>query len=77
MGENFKRKDELNTLIKTFEKHLKNHTLEFYQIEQLEEIISHYIELGKNKMALKACSIAIDQYPYSTSLMIEKAQILS
>ena len=77
MGEHFKRKDELNTLIKTFEKHLKNHTLEFYQIEQLEEIISHYMELGKNKMALKACSIAIDQYPYSTSLMIEKAQILS
>ncbi len=75
MGENFKRKDGLNALIKTFETQLKNHTLEFYRIEQLEEIISHYMELGKNKKALEACSIAIEQYPYSTNLMIEKAQI--
>ena len=77
MGENFKRKDELNTLIKTFENQLKNNALGFYQIEQLEEIIAHYTDLGKNKMALKTCSIAIDQYPYSTNLMIEKAHILS
>ena len=76
MGENFKRKDELNSIVKTFEKQLKNHELEFYQIEQLEEIIGHYTELGKNKMALTACDIAIDQYPYSTNLMIEKSQIL-
>ena len=76
MGENFKRKDELNTLIATFEMQLKNHGLEFYQIEQFEEIIGHYMDLGKNKMALKACTAAIDQYPYSTNLMIEKSQVL-
>jgi len=52
MGENFKRKGELNSLIKTFEKQLRNHALEFYQKEKLEEIISHHTELGKNKMAL-------------------------
>ena len=56
MGENFKRKDELNTLIKTFENQLKNNALGFYQIEQLEEIIAHYTDLGKNKMALKTCA---------------------
>lgn len=77
MSEDFKRKGGLNTLIKTFETQVKTHTLEFYQIEQLEEIVGHYMEQGKNKMALTACSIAIDQYPYSTNLMIEKAQILT
>ena len=39
MGESYKRQDELNILIKTFEKQLKNQSLEFYQIEQFEEII--------------------------------------
>ncbi len=77
MSEDFKRKGELNTLIKTFETQVKNHTLEFYKIEQLEEIVGHYMEQGKNKMALTACSIAIEQYPYSITLMIEKAQILT
>jgi tetratricopeptide (TPR) repeat protein len=77
MGESYKRQDELNALIKAFEKQLKSQSFEFYFIEQFEEIIQHYIDLGKNKMALKACTQAIEQYPYSTSLMVEKAQILS
>lgn len=77
MGESFKRQDELNKLIKTFEKQLKDQTLEFYLLEQFEEIIQHYLVLGKNKMALKASTVAIEQYPFSTNLMVEKAQILS
>ncbi len=77
MGENFKRKGELNALVKSFERQLKTHSVEFYPIEQLEEIISYYVEKGKNKLAIQVCSIAIDQYPYSTNLIIEKAQILS
>jgi tetratricopeptide (TPR) repeat protein len=77
MGESYKRQDELNTLIKVFEKQLKNNSLEFYQIEQFEEIIQHYLDFGKNKMALKACTIASEQYPYSTSIMIGQAEILS
>ena len=75
MGESHKRQEELNTLIKTFEKQLKSKSLEFYLIEQFEEIIQHYQDFGKNKMALKACEAAIRQYPYSTSLMVEKAQV--
>ena len=77
MGESHKRQEELNTLIKTFEKQLKNKSLEFYHIEQFEEIIQHYLDFGKNKMALKACEAAIEQYPYSTNIMVEQAQILS
>ncbi len=77
MGESYKRQDELNAMIKAFEKQLKSQAFEFYPIEQFEEIIQHYIDLGKNKMALRASDIAIEQYPYSIGLMVEKAQILS
>ena len=54
MGESHKRQDELNTLIKNFEKQLKNQSLEFYFIEQFEEIIQHYLDFGKNKMAFES-----------------------
>ena len=71
MGESHKRQDELNMLIKNFERQLKSQSLEFYLIEQFEEIIQHYVDFGKNKMALKACVAAIEQYRKGISSPLE------
>src|SRR5690606_18434907 len=39
--------------------------------------IDYYLEDGNNKKALQACNLAIDQYPFSTELKLDKAQVLS
>ena len=77
MGKNNKRKDELKALIKRFEEQTQNNSFGFYSTEEFETIIHHFEEQGKYKKALRACSAGIEQYPFSTELLYEKAQILS
>src|SRR5699024_974933 len=77
MGDGYKRREEKKDLIRQFEDQLKSKAFGFYDIEVYEEIIDYYLDNGNFKKALKACNIAIDQYPYSTELILEKAQVLS
>ncbi len=77
MGKNNKWKDELKALIKRFEEQVLKDSYGFYSTEEFEAIIHHYEQQGKYKKALQACSAGISQYPYSTELLFEKAQILS
>ena len=76
MGEDFRRREELE-VIKRFELAVKNKTYTFFDLEEFEEIISYYLQHQKYKKALKACDVALNQYPYSSELLISKAQVLS
>ena len=77
MGENDNYKQDQKKLIFEYEDQLKNGSLEFIPMESFEQIIDYYLDLQKFKKALQACSIAIERYPYSTELKLDKAQILS
>ena len=77
MPENFKKRKEENELIKRFEEHIKNKASHFFELDGFEQIIDHYIDIGKYQKALLAANLAIDQYPFSTELILTKAQILS
>ncbi len=76
-SEEYRKKDNLKHLIKSFESQLKSEGISFYSIEEFEQIIDYYIEEGNNKKALHACNLGIEQYPFSTELKLEKAQVLS
>ena len=45
------------------------------QNRKKEQIIEFYLENGKYNKALVAVNLAHDQYPFSTELLINKAQI--
>ena len=77
MPENFKKRKEENELIRRFEDLVKNKANHFFELDSFEQIIDYYVENGKYNKALIAVNIAYDQYPFSTELLINKAQILS
>ena len=77
MGENYKKKDELKALIKQFEDQIRQNTLGFYSIEEYEAIIEYYNEKGKLKTALEVCKIGVEQHPFSSELILFKAQALA
>lgn len=77
MAENFRRREEDKEHVKRFEEHLKNKSNYFFELEAYENIIQYYIDHAKFPKALKACEIAIEQYPFSIELMLDKAQVLS
>jgi hypothetical protein len=77
MAQEFRKREEEEELIRSFEENLKKKTSSFFDLEAYETIIYYYIDRSKHKKALIAVSLAMDQYPYSTELISVKAQILS
>lgn len=67
---------ERNDLIRKFEGMLRNKETVHFAEDAYEDIIAFYSEKGKFKEALKACNIALTQYPFSTDFKLEKAQLL-
>jgi tetratricopeptide (TPR) repeat protein len=76
MGEDFRRREEIE-VVKRFELAVKERAQTFFDLEEYEEIITYYLHTQKFKKALKACNMGLEQYPYSTEIMISKAQVLS
>ncbi|RYZ97097.1 MAG: tetratricopeptide repeat protein, partial [Moraxellaceae bacterium] len=77
MNEEYNEANEDKELIRRYEEKLENGYGFFFDLDEYEVIIDHYtanIEYGK---ALEACDAAIDQYPFSTGLLLDKAQVLA
>src|SRR6187431_3367576 len=72
-----KREEEGNELIRRFEDHLRKKKSEFFDLDAYEEIIDFYMTRGKHTKALQAVNQAINQYPFSTELVVVKAQVLT
>ena len=75
MGKHFNKAETKNS-VKKFEEMLKNGQNLFFDLNTYEAIINHFIDDGKINKALKACSFAFIQYPFSFELLITKAQLL-
>src|SRR5687767_153484 len=76
MGKKYKNSSEGNDSVLRFEEMLRNGDNLFFDLNTYEYIISHFIEQGKFKKALKACDYAINQYPFSVELLLDKIQLL-
>lgn len=49
----------------------------FFEVEAYEAIIEHYSNLGKWDDALQACEVGIEQHPFSSDLLLSKADLLA
>jgi tetratricopeptide (TPR) repeat protein len=67
---------ERNELIRKFEGMLRNKEVIQLPEEDYEDIITFYSEKAKFGDALKACNLAIKQYPFVADFKLEKAQLL-
>jgi tetratricopeptide (TPR) repeat protein len=68
--------NENNSSLLKFENMMKSDKVLFFDSDEFEEIIYHYIDIGKMQLAKKALTIALSQHPSSPSLMLIKAEIL-
>ena len=69
-------REQLQELLRQFEnlKHGRSHS--FIEEDSFEKIINYFEEKEELSKALEAADIAIEQYPYSSSLLIRKADLL-
>lgn len=62
--------------ISKFESMLKTNKILFFDSEEFEEIILHYLDIGKTNLVNKALSLALDQHPNSIGLKLVQIEIL-
>jgi len=59
-----------------FESMLKTNKVLFFDSEEFEEIILHYLDMGKTNLAKKALKIGLEQHPKSNGLKLVQVEIL-
>src|SRR5215470_12128078 len=69
-------KDEINELIKQYENLKSGRSHKFLDEEAFEKIVEFYDEREDLQKALEAVELGSEQYPFSSSLLIKKADIL-
>ena len=68
--------EDYNLSLSKFESMLKTNKVLFFDSEEFEEIILHYLDLGKAALAKKALKLALDQHPKSTGLKLVQVEML-
>ena len=59
-----------NFSLARFESMLKTNSVLFFDSEEFEEIVQHYLEIGKIALAKKATKLGLEQHPSSTNLKL-------
>ncbi|MBT0608507.1 tetratricopeptide repeat protein [Aequorivita echinoideorum] len=59
-----------NFSLARFESMLKTNSVLFFDSEEFEEIVQHYLENGKMALAKKATKLGLEQHPTSTNLKL-------
>ena len=68
--------DDYNLSLSKFESMLKTNKVLFFDSEEFEEIILHYLDMGKSNLAKKALKLALEQHPKSTGLKLVQVEML-
>lgn len=69
-------RDEIRDLLKQFENLRSGMSHGFLEEESFEKIIDYYDEKDEISKALEAAEFGVGQFPYSSSLLIKKADLL-
>lgn len=72
----FSSSDDKNMPIDKFESMLKTDDVYFFDSDDFEEIIHHYLDTGKVSLAKKAIKIGLEQHPDSTNLKLLQIEVL-
>ncbi len=62
--------------LQKFESMLKTNSIYFFDSEDFQEIIHHYLNTGKVALAKKAIKIGLEQHPSSTELKLLNVEVL-
>ena len=68
--------EDYSLSLSKFESMLKTNKVFFFDSEEFEEIILHYLDIGKANLAKKALKLALDQHPKSTGLKLVQVEML-
>lgn len=58
-----------------FESMLKTNNIYFFDLVEFEEIIFHYLDVGKHSLAKKALKLGLEQHPESVELKLLKVEL--
>ena len=64
-----------NFSLTRFESMLQTNDVYFFDSEEFEEIIHHYLEQGKMALAKKATRLGLEQHPTSTNLKLFEVEL--
>jgi tetratricopeptide (TPR) repeat protein len=74
---NLSHEEEDNSLsLSKFESMLKTNKVFFFDSEEFEDIILHYLDTGKINLAKKALKLGLEQHPKSTGLKLVQVELL-
>lgn len=76
MNWNQEEEEEYLLSLSRFEAMLKTDKVFFFDSEEFEDIIFHYLDTGKTNLAKKALKLALEQHPKSTDLKLIQVEIL-
>ncbi|MDH7911163.1 tetratricopeptide repeat protein [Winogradskyella sp. SYSU M77433] len=68
--------DDENLSLTRFESMLKTNDILFFDSDEFENIIHHYLENGKMALAKRAIKLGLEQHPTSINLRLFKVEIL-
>jgi tetratricopeptide (TPR) repeat protein len=68
--------EENNFSLSKFESMLKTNKVFFFDSEEFEEIVLHYMDTGKMNLAKKALKLGLEQHPKSTGLKLVQVETL-
>src|SRR6218665_511903 len=68
--------EDYNLSLSKFKSMLKTNKVLFFDSEEFEEIILHYLDMGKASLAKKALKLALEQHPKSTGLKLVQVEML-
>lgn len=68
--------EDYNLSLSKFESMLKTNKVLFFDSEEFEEIILHYLDTGKATLAKKALKLGLEQHPKSTGLKLVQVEML-
>lgn len=68
--------EENNLSLLKFESMLKTNKVLFFDSEEFEEIILHYLDIGKTSLAKKALKLGLEQHPKSIGLKLVQVEML-
>ena len=71
----FNENDNTNLPLSKFESMLKTNNVLFFDAEEFENIIHHYLNQGKIALAKKAIKLGLQQHPSSINLKLFKVEI--
>ena len=76
MNWNQEEEEEYLLSLSRFEAMLKTDKVLFFDSEEFEDIIFHYLDTGKTNLAKRALKLALEQHPKSTDLKLIQVEIL-